>query len=742
MKRDHIQKGKTFYAILRLLVVCITVPILIALLLTQRTLERSHEALQSVLGVTLETQVDTIQQANPGRNHMEQLSQLRAHPLLEQLGQASQLEYGPDIRQAEDILLRVTPASENGQITTYLYFPASGYLIDGSRPGENAASAAEPFLFHGLDGNDTDVPRAFLYTDPRSGDAHTIYTAAVFPGVVFLFDIYFPEYPVSSRDDMKLSSSFTAGLTGVETYYYDSYGNVRLTGGSGSLAQLYDYHTLGPEENGSFTFRHNGHFYLCRYVFNEYSMTKFALFCRDEIAEEQHRTSILLWTAGGVLLAVFLLWAFVYTRRTYRPIGSLLKRVTPREEGARPHQDEFDVLNQALDSLDDQLNQRDRLLRKYYLLRVLRGQKAGALEDYQDEWFSGEIGWAFAVAALHVDEFQGGELYDEVRLDSAVTAFLREEGRDVRTVSDGDFLYIVLRLPRSVRDDELLALFRRLQSHLKEYCISVYLSEIHPGIRQLRRCYNEAMAVSEYYVSHEQIGIIADRAATPQAGRTGGAASPDFSQLRKLSDCITALSGEDALRAFDELTSQFVQASGQPLTAESPLYSLLVNTIALAVYDIDLPTAAGKAEAQRQVGLIRSAESAAQLRCRLEDCLQELNRKADGQEESLQRFDKLRSYIQAHYSDPNLDSASIAEHYHMSPSAITRLFKKYNHTGFLEYVHQTRVEKATELLQTTDLPISEISALVGYTNAATMSRAFKAHANSTPSMVRRRAQKS
>ena len=744
MKKKPFQKGKTFYAILRLLVICITVPVLIALLLTQRTLERSHRALQSILGATLETQMNYIQAGNPGRNHLAQLSALREHSLLQELGEAEELAYGAEIAAAEEILLSATPPhSENGRISTYLYFVKSNYLIDSSHLGGNAVETADPRIFSGFDSLDSGYsgpPRAYLHgTHYGSQDDYTIYTAAVFPDVIFIFDIYFPEYPLSSREDMALSQAFTATLQDVEMCYYDSYGNARITSGSGELIAQYDYKTLGPESNGSFTLRHDGHFYLCHYVFNEHNRTKFALFCRDEIAEEQHRTSILIWTVGGILLIAFLAWAILYTRRTYRPIGSLMTRVTPHERNDHGR-DEFEVLNEAFDSFDDRLSKRDHLLGKYYLLRVLRGQKADPLEDYQDDWFSGESGHAFAVAALHVDEFQGSALYDESQLENTVTAFFQAEGRDVRTAADSDFLYLVFRLPRGAGDDDLLRACQRLQEHCGGYCISVYISEIHGSVRELRRCYSEAMAVSEYYIANEKLGIVANKAATPRASLIQGSASPDFSQLRKLSDCITALAAEDALDAFDDLAFQLAQADRQPLTAESPRYNLLVNTIALAVYDIDMPGDGGKAALQHQVSQIRGASGVAQLRLRLQECLHSLSRKSDGQEYYLQRFEKVRDYIQEHYSDPNLDAASIADHYNMSPSTITRLFKKYNNTGFLEYVHQTRVRKATELLQNTDLPIAEISALVGYTNAATMNRAFKAHANSTPSMIRRRAQ--
>lgn len=741
MKKKPFHKGKTFYSILRLLVICIAVPILIALLLSQRVLERSHSALQTMLSSTLESQMEYAQKSNPGRNHTVQLSSLRTFPLLKTLGEADELKYGREVQDAEEILRSVTPTSDYGQITTYLYFTKSDYLIDSSRPGGNTVGTVDPYIFCGFDDLDagyTGVPRAFMFNEDSNGNQdRTVYTATVFPDVIFIFDIYFPEYPVSSRPDLTVSDDFTAALKDVELCYYDSYGNARVVNGNGGLISMYDYKTIGPDENSYFTFRHDGHIYMCHYYFNEHNMTKYALFCRDEIAEEQHRTTILIWTAGVFLLLACLAWAFLYARRTYEPIGNLVNRLGSADDSTR---DEFEFFNRAIDSFDDRLNEQNHILTKYYLLRVLRGQKTDTLEAYQDDWFRDRDDCAFAVAALHVDEFRGGALYDEAQLEAAISAFFKAEHTEIRTVFDSDFLYIVFRLPRSTPAADLLQLCQRLQQHLSGYYISMYISDIHSSARELRRCYSEAMAISEYYIANERISVIANRASTPQATLGQRTATPDFAQLRRLSDCITSLALEDALSAFDDLAFQFVQAGRQPLGPESPLFNMLVNTIALAVYDIDMPGDAGKAAIQHQVTLIRSAANVSALRQQLQDCLQALSKKSDGQEYYLQRFEKVRDHILEHYSDPNLDAASIAEFYNMSPSTITRLFKKYNNTGFLEFVHQTRVEKATKLLRQTDLPISEISTLVGYTNAATMSRAFKAHANATPSMIRKRAQ--
>lgn len=177
--------------------------------------------------------------------------------------------------------------------------------------------------------------------------------------------------------------------------------------------------------------------------------------------------------------------------------------------------------------------------------------------------------------------------------------------------------------------------------------------------------------------------------------------TPDFSALRKLSDCIVMLSVDDALSAFDNLALHLTQAERQMQHSDDTMYNVMVDVIALAFYDMGAANSISKETLQQEIGQIRNAKTVKELRTLLGNCLQMMSKRVDGQEFYYQRFEKMRDYILEHYSDPNLDSATVAAEFQLSPASVTRLFKKYNNTGFLEFVHQTRVNKAVELLRTT-----------------------------------------
>lgn len=737
------RKGKLFYLLLGALIAFVNVPMIIMLILSQQALTASHSQLQSILNDVLPVQLDYIQGSNPGRNHADQLAALRAYSLLEQLGEYEILAYGEAVQEAEKILLDATISeSENGQITTYLYFTRSNYLIDSSSLGGNAVGDVRPLIFEAINGHDsedTGTTQAMFYGGTKgNGEACTVTTSSVFPNVVFIFYIYFPQYPVSGRADNMLSKDFTSSLKDVEICYYDSYGNARATTQTHELAYAYDFYSLGPDENGYFLFSQNGHHYLCYYVYNDHNQSKFAVFFRDEIAEGLSVASTLLWVSGALLTVFCVFCAFLYVRRTYEPMNSLVSRLDnnadTRGKGLR---DDFMVINEAITAFDDSLGRRDQLLRKFYLMRILRGQRTGNLEEFQDDWLFAQSACSFLVAAIHVDEAGDGDSYDEARLESASYIFLKNEGWDIRTVADNDFLFVVFRLSQKFASEELVDSFRRLQKELHDFCISIYISGTHNSPRELRRCHSEAMAVSEYYIANESVGIVATHDSLPKRGIREGIASPDYNQLRKLSDCITSLSVDDALSVFDEHVSAFSQTWGRELGAEDIIYNVLVNTIALAFFDIDIPGDMSKTTIASCVSQIRTAQTPYELRSRMQEHLLLFVRQSERQDLQLNRFEKIRQYIQQNYTSSDLDSAMIAEKFKTSPSTITRLFKKYQGTGFLEYLNQLRVLKASQLLKSTDLPIAEVAGLVGYTNTVTMNRAFKTHTKSTPGMIRK-----
>ncbi|MDR6553944.1 helix-turn-helix domain-containing protein [Paenibacillus qinlingensis] len=91
-------------------------------------------------------------------------------------------------------------------------------------------------------------------------------------------------------------------------------------------------------------------------------------------------------------------------------------------------------------------------------------------------------------------------------------------------------------------------------------------------------------------------------------------------------------------------------------------------------------------------------------------------------------------YIREHCRE-DLTLVQCAELVGMSPSYISRLFKKEMGINFLDYVVESKVEEVKFLLLETDQSISEISALIGYSER-NLTRIFQRKVQMTPSMFR------
>ena len=98
--------------------------------------------------------------------------------------------------------------------------------------------------------------------------------------------------------------------------------------------------------------------------------------------------------------------------------------------------------------------------------------------------------------------------------------------------------------------------------------------------------------------------------------------------------------------------------------------------------------------------------------------------------------DEIALYIQNNYTkDMNLNE--LAEMYGTSASYLSRTLKEKLGVTFVNYISGLRVEKAKELLERTDLSITEIGEKSGFVNRNAFTRMFKSFTGVTPSEYRK-----
>lgn len=98
---------------------------------------------------------------------------------------------------------------------------------------------------------------------------------------------------------------------------------------------------------------------------------------------------------------------------------------------------------------------------------------------------------------------------------------------------------------------------------------------------------------------------------------------------------------------------------------------------------------------------------------------------------------KAQAFIEEHYRS-RIALAGIARSLHVSPSYLSRLFRKETGTTLTEQIHRVRLEHARLLLASGGRSLSEIAFLVGYQTYRDFYRNFVKYESASPRQARRR----
>ncbi len=98
-------------------------------------------------------------------------------------------------------------------------------------------------------------------------------------------------------------------------------------------------------------------------------------------------------------------------------------------------------------------------------------------------------------------------------------------------------------------------------------------------------------------------------------------------------------------------------------------------------------------------------------------------------------YQRARDYIDRNYSQIECVE-DVCKNMYISRYYLTHLFKEYSGLSPIQYIISKRMEKAKELLETTDLPIHDIALRSGYNEISSFLKTFKKIENMTPSEYR------
>lgn len=94
--------------------------------------------------------------------------------------------------------------------------------------------------------------------------------------------------------------------------------------------------------------------------------------------------------------------------------------------------------------------------------------------------------------------------------------------------------------------------------------------------------------------------------------------------------------------------------------------------------------------------------------------------------------DEISAYIKENFSDPDLNVSKLGEVFNMTPTYLSKIYKKETGDSILHAINMARIEASKKLLIESNLSVNEISEKVGYLYCNAFIRFFKKQTGITP----------
>ncbi|MEK5435474.1 MULTISPECIES: AraC family transcriptional regulator [Paenibacillus] len=98
---------------------------------------------------------------------------------------------------------------------------------------------------------------------------------------------------------------------------------------------------------------------------------------------------------------------------------------------------------------------------------------------------------------------------------------------------------------------------------------------------------------------------------------------------------------------------------------------------------------------------------------------------------------QINQKINQSYTDPSLGLNQIADELNLSPIYVSRLYKQQTMTAIVDVIMDVRMQEVCRLLKESDLSVSDIAEMAGFTSSSYLHRMFKRNFSITPMEYRR-----
>lgn len=471
-----------------------------------------------------------------------------------------------------------------------------------------------------------------------------------------------------------------------------------------------------------------------------------------------------IWIAIGICIVIGSLWATVYiAKRNYRPLELVLQRIqqTPLRNLPKDKAlDEFSYIERALENLVEQTKQYERQHQedltwgKRQLLRdLLEGQPMSKQQwkaNAKRFFLPGSVSHC-CVALIEIKSYgdleQGSAERDKSFLKFSLANAVLEHLRTSQRFAEAEWMtgerLAVLLLVQSSEQLEEQRLVERLDSasrwirHNLSISVRAAIGNQAATIEGLAESYQQAQLALGYQLISSPKNTIIHRQIAHQPYDSS------YAYYQALSQAVRGL--HQLNDHWSEQLDPFFEQMYKDSLSDQTIMSMLHFALMMLLDEADAVTDRAIKEGLRQLMLelrneLGKADQLSELQASFFDYAERFYKKYAAYKRSnkyLETINQVRSYMEQHFTDPNLSLTQIGDKFGLKPKYASQLFKEEFHMKFVDYLVQLRMEEAKKRLCDSDEPVHEIAAKVGYASAISFGRMFKKTEGITPGDYRK-----
>ena len=466
--------------------------------------------------------------------------------------------------------------------------------------------------------------------------------------------------------------------------------------------------------------------------------------------------TVIIWICVGGALA------YILSKRLYQPVSKMIETIitsTGNDNDIYKHSEfrfisnEMNSLIEKTDDYEKKLESQQQLLTENMLARVLKNRTLG-IDNIQETLEQHDImlqDKRYAVFVIKVDDHSGLLMLSQEEtqaeylfrfvypvLKQSCLNFMRDEGFLIKLTEEDGYIFGI-----AIFEEGDLAGFETASNKLIAYImkemnivVSVFISDTRYSIDDIHSGYQQAMELMSYNAMINRISVAEAYQTTKEKNENYSYEARFVDDLKIMLNYISCKNFADAKRAIEKLYREaFFQREISVHTIKSQVM-IITNVFVMAVKgisDLDHAFLDGLNCSNRMSAAVKLPDLLEQSAFILEK-INEVYRETKN---NARNTNRIVAFINENYYKNDLSAGMIAERFLINTSTLSRIIKKEANMGFLDYVNILRIKKAKTLIKTTSLPLNDIAESVGYTNALTMTRAFKKLEGITPGSLRK-----